>query len=290
MTVSIGFLYDSVNYGVLPNPSAMYMDGKFAVPADVWALHPDALRITVFASTAGDMQDVEPGNAEPEPCADAAVWRLNQGLWTAAYINANVDGWLGRYTARLATHGVTWTAPSEWATVAGGKPGIYWIAVEATGVPHLNPASIATQYAEEVPMNGGRVDVSETLAPFPIPPTVTPPKPAPVPKPAPTPTPTPVPQGVHMASTFEPVHKTVISVAPDGAVYTAPGLVDVYCGALNAHSGPTYNLPAGYTVDDIVADGAGGYWIIVTSPQYGANPFRQYHFPANGSAKGTTSY
>lgn len=88
----------------------------------------------------------------------------------------------------------------------------------------------------------------------------------------------------------------VVCVDQTGAVWSPAGEPDEYYGALNHHAGPSYNLPAGWSVYAITLRTDGGYTIVVTAPAYIAdpsashNPFRGYGFPKNNSGDGPTAY
>lgn len=138
-------MYDSVTWQAIPADAevvAGYIDGAYAWPQEAWDSFPDAMHvaIAVFPSTnSGDVLDCETGDATPEQCPDWIKMRKMAGIAVPTiYCNASTMP-----AVQQACQGLTYNL---------------WIA-DWTGVPHLYPGSVATQYADP-PLSGGNYDVS----------------------------------------------------------------------------------------------------------------------------------
>ncbi|MGH8359060.1 MAG: hypothetical protein ACRESF_16345 [Pseudomonas sp.] len=138
-------MYDSVTWQAIPADAevvAGYIDGLYRWPDEAWARFPKArqVRIAVFASTnAGDVLDVETGDATPAQSRDWVVKRLAAGIIPTIYCDlSNIDA------VRAACSGLTFD----------------WWAAHYTGVPHLEPGSVATQWADPAAGSGSDYDIS----------------------------------------------------------------------------------------------------------------------------------
>lgn len=165
----MGQMFDSVTWTAIPVNAeivAGYIDGAYRWPAEAWNHFPKAklVRIACFASTlAGDVLDVEDGCSRPEQAPGWVKARRAAGLARpVVYCSRSLKDTIA---AQFDAQGV---AQPDW-----------WIA-DWTGVPHLVPGSVATQYANP-PSSGGNWDVSLTAPNWP----------GSNPSPAPGPTPSP---------------------------------------------------------------------------------------------------
>lgn len=149
-------VYDSITVEAMPSdPKAIYLgyvDGQWPTFAAVKARFPHnvVLSVTTTGFTKADICDVEQGDATPEVAAAG----LRNGLYHTVY------------SARS-------TLP-ELVKAFGNTPW-HWFCADWTGVPHLVPGSVATQYADP-PASGGNYDISITDGTWPNPPA---PKPTP---------------------------------------------------------------------------------------------------------------
>lgn len=159
-------LYDSTAAQDIPANAqivAGYIDGLYKWSANDWARFPNAQKIgiAVFASTNdGLVLDCEAGDATPSQCPAWVQARRAAGVTNATvYCSKSV---VPSVLAAFATAGVA--APLIWDA-------------DWTGAAHLNPGSVATQYANP-PASGGHYDVSLTNGVWPaVAPTPTPPSP-----------------------------------------------------------------------------------------------------------------
>ena len=147
-------VYDSVTVSALPaDPNAIYLgyvDGAWPNFAAVKARFPNnrVLSVTTTGFTKADICDVESGDATPAIAAHG----VRAGLYGTIY---SARSNLNDLVAALA--GLQW----------------HWFCADWTGVRHLVPGSVATQYADP-PASGGNYDVSVTDGSWPN----TPPLPA----------------------------------------------------------------------------------------------------------------
>lgn len=149
-------VYDSVTVEAMPaDPNAIYLgyvDGMWPTYAAVKARFPHnvVLSVTTTGFTKADICDVEQGDATPEIAAAG----LQNGLYHTIYSDRSTLPTLVKTIGHL-----------QWQ----------WFCADWTGVPHLVPGSVATQYADP-PSSGGNYDISITDGTWP-----NPPAPAPVP-------------------------------------------------------------------------------------------------------------
>jgi hypothetical protein len=168
-------LYDTALVGAeLPqDPEAVagYVDGAFRTFDDLVARYPNARHVSITVE--GDLDamvlDWERGNADPPDWAQRKIARGERPIIYCQVSNA--------------PHVAKAIAPLRLG-VAGE---VDWFAADWTGAPHLQPASVATQFA-----NGPHYDVSMTAPDWPPADTSAHEPPAPGPAPAP-PAPVPAP-------------------------------------------------------------------------------------------------
>ena len=135
-------IYDSVTVSALPFHSDAiylgYVDGAWPNYAAVKARFPNnrVLSVTTTGFTKADICDVETGDASPQ----IARLGVQNGLYDTVY---SARSNLAPLDAAL--RGLAW----------------HWFCADWTGVPHLVPGSVATQYADP-PASGGNYDISIT--------------------------------------------------------------------------------------------------------------------------------
>lgn len=143
-------LYDSVSASAIPTTAqvvAGYVDGLYRWSDADWARFANAqkVRIAVFPSTNdGFVLDVEDGDATPSEAPGWVKMRRAAGVTNATiYCSRSVvPSVLAAFDAQGVARPLIWDA--DW-----------------TGAPHLNPGSVATQYANP-PSSGGDFDLSMT--------------------------------------------------------------------------------------------------------------------------------
>lgn len=129
-------LFDSTDPTQIPNGApavAGYVDGRYAWSQAAWAAFPAAekVTITVLGTHGARVADVELGDLT---AGQGAAWAVGE-LWSLRRptLYASRDTWPAIVTA-LGGLGVS---TSE----------VDWWAADPTGVPHLVPGSVATQWA-----------------------------------------------------------------------------------------------------------------------------------------------
>jgi len=165
-------MYDAVDVAAIPADARIvgaYVDGAWptAKSPQVAAMRAQGVQIVTISVTGStldaDVIDIEPGNISVQA---GVVWcerKLARGDRPTVYASRS---WIPQIEDALRLIGV---APSLVD---------YWVA-DWTGVPHLVPGSVATQYANP-PQSGGNYDVSLTNGTWPAG------KPAPAPAPPPS--------------------------------------------------------------------------------------------------------
>ncbi len=158
MTNDLVTVYDSVNVGAIPSDAQYllgYVDGFANIPA-MRARFPHAQIITcTVAGNPAMVADVESGAMTPYDARSWIAERRYTGPFPVIYSNES-----SFVAVTVELYGPAWS----------------WWAADWTGVPHLVPASDATQYADPT-TSGGDYDVSvaklsliEALFPPPPPP------------------------------------------------------------------------------------------------------------------------
>lgn len=188
------YMYDAVNPDNIPADAqvvAGYVDGRYNDFQAMVAKFPNALHvpITVFGAPDVRVCDCETGDLTPDQAAAWAKSEVNAGRRPTIYCNISTQP---AVVNSLAAQGLQFGRDVDW-----------W-AAHYTGTPHLEPGSVATQYADP-----GPYDISETDGVWPGVPNSPAPAPAPAPTPAPPqPAPSPVP----------PAHRNIFTpIADDGA-------------------------------------------------------------------------
>lgn len=231
--------YDAVDVSALPSGGAFYLgylDGAWPNFEAVKAKFPYAtvLSVTVTGGNHADIIDVESGDATP---AGAASW-VRAGMGKGVYSDTSTKSALD-----AALSGLDW----------------WWFAAHPTGVPHIYPGSLATQYAWPGHGSPGNFDISQAIS-FP------PPAPAPPPKPL----------EAHMIAST-PSGNGYWILHPDGSVWSYGDAK--YFGGCNPGApvaGGT--LPAGVTAISIEAHPGGeGYWLLSSAHQVYAFGAAAYH-------------
>lgn len=139
-------MYDSVTPSDIPRSApavAGYVNGRYAWSAAGWDLFPSAYRktISITASQVAMVLDVEAGDASPD---QAPAWvRLSQRAGVAVPT---------LYCSRLGTWPATQAA-------CRGLVCNYWVA-DYTGVAHLVPGSVATQWEDAGPYDLSTADLA----------------------------------------------------------------------------------------------------------------------------------
>ena len=134
-------IYDAVDVAAIPADAQIilaYVDGGYVTLPAVKQRFPHAtiLTVTTTGFTKADICDCETGDATPEIVASG----IANGLYHTVYSNRSTLPQLVKAIGNL-----------RWN----------WYAADWTGVPHLVPGSVATQYADP-PASGGNYDVSIT--------------------------------------------------------------------------------------------------------------------------------
>lgn len=118
-----------------------------------------AVAITVLADPAGQVFDVEGGNAPADQVAAAIAARVGQGMWVIGYVNETT---FHELTAAMGPKGLSWTEPEHFPA-----PGVYLWAADPDSLiakgqwqTPANPLAIQHIYA-------GTYDDSWTHAAFP---------------------------------------------------------------------------------------------------------------------------
>lgn len=135
-------VYDAVEVSAIPSDATTilaYVDGSWPTYQTVKTLFPQAkiLTITTNGHNPADICDVESGDATPEI---AARW-VASGMGHTVYSDTS-------------------TKPALDAALAG--LGWHWFAANPTGVQHLEPGSVATQFAWPGHGSPGNFDISVT--------------------------------------------------------------------------------------------------------------------------------
>lgn len=151
-------IYDAVDVSAIPSSATTilaYIDGNYVTYPAVRSRFPNAriLTVTTNGKNHADICDVESHDATP----DIAAAGVRAGLYPTVYSDTSTKPALDS-----ALSGLTWQ----------------WYAADPTGVPHLVPDSVATQYAWPGFGSPGNYDISTTNGTYPSPP---PPIPAPTP-------------------------------------------------------------------------------------------------------------
>lgn len=207
-------LYDSTTAADIPTTAtaaAGYVDGNFAWSLSDWRRFPDVPHITITIAGQGGARVLDWESGNPNPSS-----------WAAAEIKAGRRPTI--YTSKANVAAVA-------AAIAPLRFGVdvdLWDA-DWTGVAHLNPGSVATQYADPV-TSGGHYDLSLAADTWLTPP---PPIPAPIPPP-------PLPKEADVAS---PLH--VVDNANNEAVEV------VYIGSDGHTIQCVYVVGTGWVVYDL---------------------------------------
>ena len=228
----MGIGYDAVNVAALPAGGDWYLgyiDGMNTTGhyAKVRARFPTAtiLKVTTTGQNAADICDVESGDATVQ----IAVNGVKGGLYDIVY-----------------------SQTSNQAALTAGLKGRQWgyFAADPTGVPHLVPGSLATQWAWPGYGSPGNYDISESVN-------------VPVPPP---PAPSTPPEAEMLAST--PTGNGYWIVHPDGSIWAygdATYLGGANPGAPVTPGGPPVPaglLAAGEVVTSVTAHPSKqGYWL-----------------------------
>jgi hypothetical protein len=229
-------LYDAVDVLSIPSDAqyvAAYVDGDYANLPAILARFPHAVitTITVTGRTRADWGDVENGD-------------LDATTGPAALTNGTVKGLYSSVDNKPP-----YPRPYPW-----------W-AADWTGVPHLVPTSLVTQYGS--PSDGtspGNYDVSYfDLSPSPL----------------------PVYKGTNMIAR-NTSGKGYWAVRPSGDVYAFDGAP--YLGPTLAYLNSWGIGTATNPVVGITDDGAGGYVLEADTNQYPGQP-NLYHIDASGQYK-----
>jgi len=154
----MGTMYDAVDVAAIPKDATIvagYVDGNWPTYGALVKAFPNAQRvsITTIGVIGAMVGDCETGDLTPQTAAEWAKARLQTGRRPCIYYarsNAQAVG------AALAAVGV-----------AVGDVD-FWVA-DWTGVAHLVPGSVATQYSDPR-TSGGNFDISETIEGWPPPP------------------------------------------------------------------------------------------------------------------------
>ena len=135
--------YDAVDVSALPPGGDFYLaylDGAWPTYQAVRAKFPKAqvLSVTVTGKLPADIIDVETGDATP---AGAAAW-VRAGKGKGVYSDTSTHPALVSALAGL-----------DW----------WWYAADPTGVPHIVPGSLATQWAWPGHGSPGNYDISQSI-------------------------------------------------------------------------------------------------------------------------------
>lgn len=177
------FMADSVTARDIPRGKfalvAGYVNGPYKWSDADWAYHSGSRRVHIATSAAfngGQVLDVEPGDASPNQAVGWVIRRRLAGQDPTIYASASAIPAIRAAMSR-----------------AGVPQPHYWVA-RWTGVAHLEPGSVATQY-DHPPHSGGHYDLSMVADYWPgvDPKPATTPTPVPAPPPGPVPAPPPAP-------------------------------------------------------------------------------------------------
>lgn len=156
-------MYDAVTSSNVPAGASLvagYADGVFENVAQMRSRFPHATVVTiaVLHTTRAQVADVETGDMTPAQAVQWATVTMHDVDNSLLTIYANTSTWPA---IKAAFHAAGVTVPQWWAA-------------HYTGVPHMEPGSIATQYADP-----GPYDLSQVAAYWPgVDPKPVPPKPA----------------------------------------------------------------------------------------------------------------
>ena len=223
--LSVATIFDAVDVPAIPADAQTilaYIDGGYVTYAAVKARFPNAriLTVTTNGKNRADICDVESGDATPAIAAAG----VRAGLYPTVYSALSTRGAL---TAAL--WGLEWN----------------WYAADPTGVPHIVPGSVATQYAWPGYGSPGNYDISLAEDAWLNPP-------------APPPPPTPQETDVLIAST--PNGGYWCLTLSNGAVY-AYGDAQYHNGLNNAGPNGTSALVPGDSITGFAGHANSGYWI-----------------------------
>ncbi len=134
------YIYDAVQVSAIPSNATTilaYVDGRYRTYAAVKARFPQAriLTVSTTGATPANILDVEPGNIQPQ---GARLW-VEAGFGHIIYSDR-----ADKVRLDQALAGLTWQ----------------WYAADPTGVAHLVPDSIATQWAWPEHGSPGNYDMS----------------------------------------------------------------------------------------------------------------------------------
>lgn len=223
-------IYDAVDVGAIPATAQAvlaYLDGGYVTLPAVRARFPHAqvLTVTTTGHSRADICDVESGDATPSIAAQG----VRSGLYRTIYSATSTYGAL-----RAALAGLAWD----------------WFAADPTGVAHVVPGSVATQWAWPGHGSPGNFDISETNGVWPG---------SPAPSPAPPAPPVSSTEDNMLAST--PSGNGYWVVKPDGSVYSFGDAT--YFGGVNPGNPTGWVFPPGVTAISIESHPGGqGYWIL----------------------------
>jgi hypothetical protein len=133
-------MYDSVTPGNIPQDAAMvagYGSGPYTWPASAWARFPAARRVVIVVSAgvnAGNVLDVEQGDATPAQAPGWCVMRRAAGSVPSVYCNAS-----------------TWPAVRAACAAAKVPEPPYWVAAYPGAGPVIPAGAIAHQYEDAGP-------------------------------------------------------------------------------------------------------------------------------------------
>lgn len=136
-------MYDAVNVDAIPNNATMvagYLDGGYVTWPELVRRFPHArhVSITVTGDVVADVIDVESGDASPQKAVAWARMMRSHRRCPIVYTSSS----------NLGNVAEAFRAERE------ADP-FYWVA-DWTGVPHLYPGSVATQYASPSVPPAGR--------------------------------------------------------------------------------------------------------------------------------------
>ncbi len=135
---------------------ASYLDGIYAQPTANWNAFPGKIKVGIVISAgtnAGQVLDIETGDATPNQAGGWAKMRLNSGLSRATLYCNRSNG--PAVEASLRAAGLTSSQVALWPATLDGTTGI---GVWGNGQPITYPV-VAVQYANSA-MTGGHYDKS----------------------------------------------------------------------------------------------------------------------------------
>lgn len=163
-------MYDSVTATDIPISATMvagYINGRYAWKPSDWARFPGAVKVQISitaAADAGQVLDVETGDATPQQAPHWVTMRRAAGTEPTVYMNES-----------------TWASVKQAFAGQHVAPPCYWVAAYATPpAPSIPLGAVAHQYADPV-HSGGHYDLSIVADHWPGV------DPAPVPPPTPAP-------------------------------------------------------------------------------------------------------